>query len=64
MCCREQIIPHAVHFYTGDAIDYDEDDDEDDDDDEAPAGAYPGHNFKGGRGRGHTNGQAADDVKC
>lgn len=32
LCLREQIIPHAVRWYTGDACE--DDDDEDDDDDE------------------------------
>ena len=31
---RDELIPNAVSWYTGDAVEDDEDDDEDDDDDD------------------------------
>lgn len=67
---REQIVPRAVLYYTGEAIeedsddeDYDEDEDDEDEDDD-DIGAYPAA-FKGagGRGRGgqgHANGAGGD----
>lgn len=54
---REEIIPRAVLYFTGDAIeesddeDYDEDDDDEDDDDDEE-NFVPQTKFAGGRGRG------------
>merc|ERR1719473_47254 len=58
---RDQIIPHAVRYYTGEANpDDDEDDDEDDDDDDDDDDDEDDDDSpkqKGGKGKGKGKGQ-------
>ena len=58
---REQVVPRAVLYFTGEALDdsdeeFDEDEDDEDDDEESGPGSYP--KFPAG-GRGGQRGQAA-----
>lgn len=62
---REQIVPRAVLYFTGDALDdsddeydEDEDDDDEDDDEESGPGSYP--KFARGAGRQMTAGETGD----
>merc|ERR1712118_476768 len=61
---RDQIIPHAVRYYTGEAVpDDDAEDDDDDDEDDSPPPSKPSPGKKGKKPTGSPGIEGGDAPK-